>query len=131
MQKPTHKLKPINAVGNPNQTSKEKLVLPPLPCTDMTACVQSKDTDMITCVQNKDTDMESKTELPDNFSTHTTMPGWLLRMGQIWVEGMRVRKGCRLHGLSTCTGAAVDFVCAHQEPDTFLCMSRTARRRWL
>jgi len=36
-----------------------------------------------------------------------------------------------LHGLITCTGVAVDFVCTHQEPDTVLCMSRTARRRWL
>jgi len=53
------------------------------------------------------------------------------QQGQRWVEGMRVRKGCRLHGHSTCTGAAVDFVCAHQEPDAVLCMSRTARRRWL
>jgi hypothetical protein len=69
MQKPNHKLKPINAVDNPNKRSKEKLILPPLPCRDMTACVQ-----------NKDTDMESKTEFPDNFSTHTTMPGWLLRI---------------------------------------------------
>jgi len=69
MQEPTHKLKPINAVGNPNQSSKEKLILPPLPCRDMTACVQ-----------NNDTDMESKTEFPENFSTHTTMPGWLLRI---------------------------------------------------
>jgi hypothetical protein len=31
MQKLTHKLKPINAVGNPNQSSKEKLILPPPP----------------------------------------------------------------------------------------------------
>lgn len=64
MQKPTHKLQPINAVGNSNLFSP-----PPVPCRDMTACVQ-----------NKDTDMESKTEFPENFSINKTMPGWLLRI---------------------------------------------------
>jgi hypothetical protein len=52
-------LKPINAVGNSNQRNKEKLILPALPCRDMTECLQNKDTDMTACVQNKDTDMES------------------------------------------------------------------------
>jgi hypothetical protein len=87
MQKQTHKWKPTNDVGNPDERSMGKLILPPLPCRDMTACVQ-----------NKDSDMESKTISRGFFSTFSRARvdvenHW---QGQIWVEGMRVRNGCRL-----------------------------------